>query len=147
VGTLINTYKTKLDAGNTRDRFAADLAAKEIEAEIESAQGRIIPHHHRAGPLVHRHYPSAACVPGHHLLLESNRLRQGAGIRGYRSAHRHDRRLDRHDHHRLRWRALDREGRAAYQTITDASRVQAKEVIIAPRYYSGALSSTLTRSL
>ena len=33
---LINAYKTKLDAANTRDRIATDLAAKEIEAEIEA---------------------------------------------------------------------------------------------------------------
>lgn len=36
VNGLINAYRAKLDAGNTRDRIAADLAAKEIEAEIES---------------------------------------------------------------------------------------------------------------
>ena len=33
---LINAYKAKLDAANTQDRIAADLAAKEIEAEIEA---------------------------------------------------------------------------------------------------------------
>lgn len=33
---LINAYKAKLDAANTKDRIAADLAAKEIEAEIEA---------------------------------------------------------------------------------------------------------------
>ncbi len=33
---LINAYKTKLNAANTQDRIAADLAAKEIEAEIEA---------------------------------------------------------------------------------------------------------------
>jgi hypothetical protein len=33
---LINAYKTKLDAANTQDRIAADLAAKEIAAEIEA---------------------------------------------------------------------------------------------------------------
>lgn len=31
---LINAYKAKLDASNIKDRIAADLAAKEIEAEI-----------------------------------------------------------------------------------------------------------------
>jgi hypothetical protein len=31
---LIDAYKAKLDAANTQDRIAADLAAKEIEAEI-----------------------------------------------------------------------------------------------------------------
>src|SRR4249919_2434407 len=31
---LINAYKAKLDAANIQDRIAADLAAKEIEAEI-----------------------------------------------------------------------------------------------------------------
>lgn len=33
---LINAYKAKLDAANTQDRIAADLAVKEIEAEIEA---------------------------------------------------------------------------------------------------------------
>jgi len=33
---LINAYKAKLDAAHTRDGIAADLAAKEIEAEIEA---------------------------------------------------------------------------------------------------------------
>jgi hypothetical protein len=33
---LINAYKVKLDAANTQDRIAADLAAREIEAEIEA---------------------------------------------------------------------------------------------------------------
>ena len=33
---LIDAYKAKLDATNTQDRIAADLAAKEIEAEIEA---------------------------------------------------------------------------------------------------------------
>ena len=33
---LINAYKAKLDASNTRDRIAADLAAHEIQAEIEA---------------------------------------------------------------------------------------------------------------
>jgi hypothetical protein len=36
INGLINAYKAKLDAANTQDRIAADLAAKEIEAEIES---------------------------------------------------------------------------------------------------------------
>jgi hypothetical protein len=31
---LINAYKARLDASNTKDRIAADLAAKKIEAEI-----------------------------------------------------------------------------------------------------------------
>src|SRR4051812_23157821 len=34
ITALINAYKAKLDAANTRDRIAADLAAKQIEAEI-----------------------------------------------------------------------------------------------------------------
>jgi hypothetical protein len=34
---LINAYKAKLDAANTQDRIAADLAAKEIEAESRRA--------------------------------------------------------------------------------------------------------------
>ena len=33
---LINAYKARLDAANTQDRIAADLASKEIEAEIEA---------------------------------------------------------------------------------------------------------------
>jgi len=33
---LINAYKAKLDAANTQGRIASDLAAKEIEAEIEA---------------------------------------------------------------------------------------------------------------
>jgi hypothetical protein len=36
VGGLISTYKAKLDAANTQDRLAVDLAIKEIEAEIEA---------------------------------------------------------------------------------------------------------------
>jgi hypothetical protein len=36
ISGLINAYKAKLDAANTQDRIAADLAAKEIEAEIEA---------------------------------------------------------------------------------------------------------------
>jgi hypothetical protein len=36
VAGLINAYKAKLDAANTKDRIAADLAAKEIEAEIDA---------------------------------------------------------------------------------------------------------------
>ncbi len=36
IAGLINAYKAKLDASNTRDRIAADLAVKEIEAEIEA---------------------------------------------------------------------------------------------------------------
>ncbi|MCL4713189.1 MAG: hypothetical protein KJZ73_18270 [Pseudorhodoplanes sp.] len=36
VGGLVDAYKAKLDAANTQDRIAADLAAKEIEAEIEA---------------------------------------------------------------------------------------------------------------
>jgi hypothetical protein len=42
---LINAYKAKLDASNTQDRIAADLAAKKIEAEIaarKEAPGIII---------------------------------------------------------------------------------------------------------
>lgn len=35
VNGLINAYKAKLDAANTKDRIAAELAAKKIEAEIE----------------------------------------------------------------------------------------------------------------
>ena len=34
IAGLINAYKARLDASNTQDRIAADLAAKEIEGEI-----------------------------------------------------------------------------------------------------------------
>src|SRR4051812_45281095 len=47
---LINAYKAKLDAANTQDRIAADLAAKEIEAEIaarKEASAIIIAEHGR----------------------------------------------------------------------------------------------------
>jgi hypothetical protein len=33
---LITAYKAKLESANTQDRVAADLAVKEIEAEIEA---------------------------------------------------------------------------------------------------------------
>ena len=33
---MIESYKAKLDAANTHDRIAADLAAKDIEAEISA---------------------------------------------------------------------------------------------------------------
>lgn len=36
INGLISAYKAKLDAANTQDHIAADLAAKEIEAEIEA---------------------------------------------------------------------------------------------------------------
>jgi hypothetical protein len=36
VNGLINAYKAKLDAANTQNHIAADLATKEIEAEIEA---------------------------------------------------------------------------------------------------------------
>jgi hypothetical protein len=36
VNGLIGAYKAKLEASNTLDRIAADLAGKEIEAEIEA---------------------------------------------------------------------------------------------------------------
>ena len=35
---LIESYKARLDATNSRDHIAADLAAKEIEAEIAARQ-------------------------------------------------------------------------------------------------------------
>ena len=38
VNGLINRYKAKLDAANTHDRIAAELAAKAIEAEIAARQ-------------------------------------------------------------------------------------------------------------
>src|SRR6476469_7672954 len=34
VNALIDAYKARLDASNTKDRIAADLAGKEIEADI-----------------------------------------------------------------------------------------------------------------
>ncbi|HET9904977.1 MAG TPA: hypothetical protein VFQ27_14875 [Xanthobacteraceae bacterium] len=34
--SLIDTYKAKLDAANAHERLAAELAAKEIEAEIDA---------------------------------------------------------------------------------------------------------------
>lgn len=36
IAGLINAYRARLDAANTKDRIAADLAAMEIEAEIAS---------------------------------------------------------------------------------------------------------------
>ena len=36
INALIESYKAKLDAANTHDRIAADLAAKDIEAEISA---------------------------------------------------------------------------------------------------------------
>ena len=36
VAGLISAYRVKLDAANTQDRIAAELAVKEIEAEIEA---------------------------------------------------------------------------------------------------------------
>ncbi|CUA90585.1 hypothetical protein Ga0061061_11411 [Chelatococcus sambhunathii] len=36
INGLISAYKARLDAAHTQDRIAADLAAKEIEAEIEA---------------------------------------------------------------------------------------------------------------
>jgi hypothetical protein len=38
VSGLINAYKAKLEAANTRDHMAVDLAAKEIEGEIAQRQ-------------------------------------------------------------------------------------------------------------
>ncbi len=38
VNGLIEGYKAKLDAANTHDRIAADLAAKDIEAQIAARQ-------------------------------------------------------------------------------------------------------------
>ena len=38
INSLIEGYKSKLDAANTHDRIAADLAAKDIEAEIVARQ-------------------------------------------------------------------------------------------------------------
>jgi hypothetical protein len=36
INGLITAYKAKLESANTQDRVAADLAVKEIEAEIEA---------------------------------------------------------------------------------------------------------------
>ena len=38
VNGLIEGYKAKLDAANTHDHIAADLAAKDIEADIAARQ-------------------------------------------------------------------------------------------------------------
>ena len=38
INSLIESYKAKLDAANTHDRIAADLAAKDIESEIAARQ-------------------------------------------------------------------------------------------------------------
>lgn len=38
INGLIEGYKAKLDAANTHDRIATDLAAKDIEAEIAARQ-------------------------------------------------------------------------------------------------------------
>ena len=38
INGLIESYKAKLDAANTHDRIAADLAAKDIESEIAARQ-------------------------------------------------------------------------------------------------------------
>jgi hypothetical protein len=40
VNGLINAYKAKLEATNTQDRIAADLAAKELEAEMKRRNRR-----------------------------------------------------------------------------------------------------------
>lgn len=36
LNSLVGAYKARLEAGNTTERLAVELAAKEIEAEIES---------------------------------------------------------------------------------------------------------------
>ena len=77
---LINAYKAKLDAANTQDRIAADLAAKEIEAEIEArkqASAIIIAEQGRWYTAIIR--PLLA-VPDHHLFLEGDRVGQGARV-------------------------------------------------------------------
>ena len=51
---LINAYKAKLDAANTQDRIAADLAAKEIEAEIEA--------HKQASAIMMDRHKNLACL-------------------------------------------------------------------------------------
>lgn len=115
---LISAYKAKLDAANTQDRIAADLASKEIEGRDRREKAGVCNHHRRARPMVHRHHPASARLPNHHLLLEGDRVGQGARVRRYRSDHRNDCRLDRHDRHRLcRW-PNDRKGRAHFQAVT-----------------------------
>ena len=81
VNGLINAYKAKLTATNTQDRIAGDLAAKEIEAEIEARKQASAHHHRGARPMVHCDHPPAARVPDHHLFLEGDRVRQGPGPR------------------------------------------------------------------
>ena len=100
-----------------KDQIAADLAAKEIEAEIaarKEASAIIIAEQGRWYTAIIR--PLLA-FPIIIYLLEGDRLGQGARVRHDRSDHRHDRGLDRHDHHRICRRALDREGRADFQAV------------------------------
>ena len=78
VNGLINAYKAKLEAANTQDRIAADLAGKEIEAEIEArkeASAIIIAEQGRWYTAIIR--PLLA-LPDRHLFLEGDRLGQGA---------------------------------------------------------------------
>src|SRR4051794_24099241 len=94
---LINAYKAKLDAANTQDRIAADLAAKEIEADIAARKEASAVIHRRAGPMVYSDYSATAGIPARHLSLEGDRLGQGARSRQHRSYHRHGRGMDWND--------------------------------------------------
>ena len=109
---LINAYKAKLDAANTQDRIAADLAAKEIEAEIEArkqASAIIIAEQGRWYTAIIRPLLAFPIIIYFWKVMVWDKV---LGLGQHRSDHRHDRRLDRHDHHRLCRRAVDREGRA-----------------------------------
>ena len=113
---LINAYKAKLDASNTQDRIAADLAAKEIEAEIaarKEASAIIIAEQGRWYTAI----SAPAGIPTDHLPLEGDRLGQGPRSRNHRSDHRHGSGLDRYDHYRVRRRPVDRKGRADLQAL------------------------------
>ena len=124
---LINAYKAKLDASNTQDRIAADLAAKEIEAEIaarKAASAIIIAEQGRWYTAIIR--PLLAIQAGH-LPLESDRLGQGARPRHRRSHHRHGSGLDRYDHYRVsaagrsrKWRASSSDDHHANCAFTSA---------------------------
>ena len=114
---LINAYKAKLDAANTQDRIAADLAAKEIEAEIaarKEASAIIIAEQGRWYTAIIRPLLAFPIIIYFWKVIVWDKV---LGLRHHRPDHRHDRGLDRHDHHRLRRRALDREGRADFQAV------------------------------
>jgi hypothetical protein len=108
---LINAYKAKLDASNTQDRIAADLAAKEIEAEIaarKEASAIIIAEQGRWYTAIIRPLLAFPLV----IYLWKVIVWDKVLGRNHRSHHRHGSGLDRYDHYRVRRRPVDREGRA-----------------------------------